>query len=46
MRGLILTLCVILGGAVVVFGGLFLLAESVEPDVQEVRIELPDRFPN
>ena len=45
MRGVLIGFGVLVAVILIGFGALVLMADSMEPDAEEIRIELPDDFP-
>ncbi|MEE2566253.1 hypothetical protein [Hyphobacterium marinum] len=46
MRGVLIGIGVVAAILLVGFGSLVLIADGMEPEREEIRVELPDDFPN
>lgn len=46
MRGVLIGLGIALAILLTGFGALVLIADGMEPEREEIRVELPDDFPN
>lgn len=46
MRGVLIGIGVVLAILLAGFGALVLIADGMEPEREEIRVELPDDFPN